>query len=271
MMNTKKNLCWFLIALMLLSFFSIGGTSGCGSPHYDGEVVDTGSGTSGSNNNSTNNNNNNTNNDSTDSNNNGSGSNGTAANIDGTWEIVSGSYVVSYDQNSSLGELAGKTVTLHYVQGNVKSFQIEMKTNDEWWTEKYGSNNAGSWSGFYSMILTGDNVLSSGFFGSSIVLDFEYDNPPSENAPLMPTPFPASIYYKPVGNNVYQATEKDQDSATGMQANAGYWKNTVTLVNNSTLKWSYWTKANDKSLGQTYGQLVGALETYREITLKRVN
>ena len=122
MMGTRKYLCWVLLALMFLSFFSIGGTSGCGSPHYDGERVDTGSGsTSGSNNNSTNNN---TNNDSTDSDNNGRG-----------------------------------------------------------------------------------------------------------------------------------------------QANEGYWKNTVTLVNNSTLKWSYWNKANPN----TTGQIVGATEYYQEITLQRCN
>ena len=47
-----------------------------------------------------------------------------------------------------------------------------------------------------------------------MVLDFEYDNPPNEYAAdtLMPIPFQSSMYYKLVGGNTYQATEKDQDN-----------------------------------------------------------
>ena len=114
-------------------------------------------------------------------------------------------------------------------------------------------------------------TISSGNFGSGIVLDFEYDNPPNEYAAdtLMPIPFQSSMYYKLVGGNTYQATEEDQDQAIGGQANAGYWKNTITPLGNSTLRWSYWWKANDKSMGQTVGQVLGALEYYQEIILRR--
>ena len=267
MMGTRKYLCWVIVALMFLSFFSIGGTSGCGSPHYDGEVVDTGSGnTSGNNNNSTNNNNNNTNDDSTDSNNNGSGNSGTPVNIDGTWEIVDGSHVMSYDQNYFVNELAGKTLTMHYVQGSFNNFQIEMKTNAEWYAEK-GLGDAGVFSDFYAMVLRGNNVLSSGVWGGgTIMLDFENDDPIYRSS-IKPTSvgFNTSIYYNYVGNNTYQATEEDEDSVAGGKSNTGYWENTVTLVNNSTLKWSYWWKDNPNT------QILGGVEYYQELTLKRVN
>ena len=68
-------------------------------------------------------------------------------------------------------------------------------------------------------------------------------------------------------NNNTNNDSTDSDNNGRGQANEGYWKNTVTLVNNSTLKWSYWNKANPN----TTGQIVGATEYYQEITLQRCN
>ena len=239
MMGTRKYLCYVLLALIFLSFFSIGGTSGCGSPHYDGERVDTGSGsTSGNNNNSTNNN---TNNDSTDSNNNGGGNSGTAVNISGTWKIVDGNYTMSDD-----GKMAASGT---YVQGSVDSLQITM-----------GESDSNYFAGFYSMTLTGKNVIGSGAKGAgSVIITFKLnDSDDNLQSYLYCSPF---FVYD--GENTYTTTEKERDSFMEGQLNAYSFKNTVTLVNNSTLKWSYWTKSNPDTLSFTR-------EIYQEITLRRV-
>ena len=98
------------------------------------------------------------------------------------------------------------------------------------------------------------------------MLDFENDDPIYRSS-IEPTSvgFNTSIYYNYVGNNTYQATEEDEDSVAGGKSNTGYWENTVTLVNNSTLKWSYWWKDNPNT------QILGGVEYYQELTLKRVN
>ncbi len=171
---------------------------------------------------------------------------------------------------------SSKTSTGHYVPGNIKNFQITMKKTGDYYAEQGYPDSMNAWRTVpklmdcYSMILTGNNIINSGGVSSSVVLDFEYENHPNSLITTLPVSFQALSYYKFVDNSTYECTEKDQDDATGGQMNTGYFDNIVTLVNNSTLKWSYSWKNNPNVYGQTYGQVIGAMATYQEITLRRV-
>jgi len=93
MMNTKKNLCYIFVALIIFAFFSLG--SGCGDTKYYYGNDPNSSSSSGTNDDGS-----------------GNESSGTAANIDGTYRFSSED---------------GRTVTGTYVQGSIDVFQISVK------------------------------------------------------------------------------------------------------------------------------------------------
>ena len=241
MRTSLKRLSIFVIVMMFFAVMS-GGCGGGGSGGGDSNNVsqenrnnsgwdtdpDEQNQNNNGNNNQNDNNNNNGNGDNQNDNNNDNGNdnhnnnNGSPVAINGTWEIVSGHAVVSDDKSN---------LSLTYKPGRIGEIGIEMRSN--------GNTYGPAYSGMYTLMLTGNNVIGTNGIGSLLV-DYSYDDYPDRTAPLIFSSFPS---FKYIGNGTYEMTEENTMNS-GISA-----RFTVTLENSSTLHLYYRTVIDSAHVG----------------------
>lgn len=145
MLKNLRSLCVFILVLILFALFS----GGCGGGDSTESVSQDDSGWDIAPIEHDNNENKQNNNDAT------------PVTINGIWEIISGHAVISDDKQS---------LSLTYKPGRIGEVGIEMS---------YNGDNYGIYSGFYTLKLTGDNVIGSNGIGTLIV-DYSYDDAPDK-------------------------------------------------------------------------------------------
>ncbi|MBQ7155609.1 MAG: hypothetical protein IJR85_08670 [Synergistaceae bacterium] len=153
--------------------------------------------------------------------------------ISGTWEIVSGYGISSID-------ISGGTSVLHhtYALGKNTAVNIQM------------SKSTYSYLGYYSMTLSGNNVIA----GAILTVYYTIDEYPNYEAKPRDR-FRGALPFAYIGNGIYQCTEKLIENISGVTGNAGNFTYTIKLENPSTLSWTVWNKTNDITLGSSDEEL----------------
>lgn len=160
---------------------------------------------------------------------------GQSGGINGTWEIVSGRGITSADDS-------GRLIVSHYTcsQGMNSEVNLEMTQNNS--STYYGTNG-----GLYTLKMSGNNVIGSGGFGALRVKCTMY-----ETGQTTSMNFPSGISFSYDNNGTYHMTGN-----TG----ANSYEYTLTLEDESTLRWTVYTK-NNEATGFSG-------EKWQEIVLKR--
>ena len=276
MRTSLKRLSIFMIVMMFFAVMSAGcGSSGGGNKEnvsqdngnsnngnnisgWDTDLDEQNQNNNGNNNQDDNNNNNGNSdnqNDNNNDNNNDNGNdnqnnnNGSPVAINGTWEIVSGSGVSS----STLGQKEGIS-HYTYIPGRIGAIGVEVSRNT--W--------GGTFEGAYCVTLTGKDLAQESTIkgtGEMHLYCTVDEYPDREAMPLMV--FTGGMTFDYIGDGTYQDTNETYAKYTGVIYRIADYKSTLMLENSSTLRWRYWTKANEAQLG-----ISG--ETSYEIVLKKV-
>lgn len=153
----------------------------------------------------------------------GGGNSQDSSEINGTWEIESGQGIVSADDS-------GRLIVAHYtyVAGMNSEVSIEMTRNNS--STYYGTND-----GLYTLKLEGDNVIGSGGYGALIVKCTVDETGQNRNMN-----FPSGISFSNKGNGIYNLTGNNSMNS---------YEYTLTLEDESTLRWVVWNKNNKQTTG----------------------
>ena len=270
----RTNIKLMSVVVIIMMFFTIatggcgGGSSGSSSDYnmgnktrWDTDPDDRNQNNNGNNNqnnnngnnNNQNNNNNNNSNNGGDNNNNGNGNqnnnNGSPVAINGTWEIVAG------ELNNSSSGLINQGKSFSYLPGHLETFEIIVKENT-------GNMYGGYASGFYTVLLRGVNVTGNEDAGyTEISVPFDDGIPPADTT-LFSAPLCGGRDFRCSNDNVMIETDEDFYNGEGYKGNTIYEKK-YTLIDNSTIKWTYLIEYQTPGLTQTTDMTV-------ELTLKRV-